>query len=396
MNIAARLDQTRSLLCPRLGPAVLLAAIALGQAAIPAAEPSAPAGTSTAAAAESAVRTVAHRLTRIEQPEPLLADYPAYIAPLDETVRWQAPPLIADTDGRLEVDCWRFSYNARGVIQTRCRLDGSATALIIVHPWGIDDGQGWNTPQPAGAAFKCTPEKNRICRQHVRDVVRPLLERLRPAVQVTACSLPGTEDPVRRLLYRSVRQQPTSAERNQGAARLAETFEKFPFTGQPLPETLEFRRDRPALAEYFRLFPALDAGAAFNGPGYWSLPIPVMADLGWQPTDTVVYDGEGYNVLRDWLRGRGIRHVLLAGYSTDMCVCRTTAGYENLRNDFNVILVGDATLATFPASRTPRHATTAAVAFASLKVMVTQCSHIRLLPAEDTAAATQSTGGISP
>jgi len=41
------------------------------------------------------------------------------------------------------------------------------------------------------------------------------------------------------------------------------------------------------------------------------------------------------------------RHVLLTGYATDMCFCRTTAGYENLAKDFNVFLVGDATLATF-------------------------------------------------
>ncbi|MCA9114396.1 MAG: isochorismatase family protein [Planctomycetaceae bacterium] len=332
--------------------------------------------------AKPSVKAWEHRLERIAQPAPLLADYPDYIAPLDETTRWQAPPLIEDDGGRLEVNSWRFSYNARGVIETRCLLDGAATAVIVVHPWGIDDGQGWNTPEPAGAAFKCTPEKNRICRQHVKDVIRPLVDRLRPQVRAVACSLPGKEDPVRKLLYRSVRQVPSPADRETGAAQLRRTMDQFSFRGTPLPTVLNFRTDRPVAAEYFRQFPALDAGSSYNGTGFWELPIPVVRELGWQPEDTVIYDGDGYPALRDWLRAQGIRHVLLAGYSTDMCVCETTAGYDNLRNDFNVFLVGDATLATFPASRTPRHATAAAVAFASLKVMVTQCSHIRILPEE--------------
>jgi hypothetical protein len=64
-----------------------------------------------------------------------------------------------------------------------------------------------------------------------------------------------------------------------------------------------------------------------------------------------------------------------------MCVRATTAGYHNLRNDFNVFLVGDATQATFPANDTPRFATTAAVSFASLDLFVTQISWIKYQPA---------------
>ncbi len=63
-----------------------------------------------------------------------------------------------------------------------------------------------------------------------------------------------------------------------------------------------------------------------------------------------------------------------------MCVCLTTCGYENLRKDFNVFLIGDATLATFPAQASPAHATNAAVAFASLKIFITQASWIGEVP----------------
>src|SRR5256885_2279808 len=91
----------------------------------------------------------------------------------------------------------------------------------------------------------------------------------------------------------------------------------------------------------------------------------------------VDYDAEGYPKLRDFLKTQGIRHVLLTGYATDMCYARTCAGYENLSKDFNVFLVGDATLSTFPAHVTPRFATSAHIAFASLNQLVTQVSWIK-------------------
>jgi nicotinamidase-related amidase len=100
------------------------------------------------------------------------------------------------------------------------------------------------------------------------------------------------------------------------------------------------------------------------------------------PDDLIIYDGEGYPALRAFLTAQGIRHILLAGYNTDMCVCSTTAGYKNLRQDFDVFLVGDATIATFPTQPTPRFATTAAVSFASLDLFITQVSWVRPIPAK--------------
>ena len=76
------------------------------------------------------------------------------------------------------------------------------------------------------------------------------------------------------------------------------------------------------------------------------------------------------------MRQNHIRHVLLTGYATDMCYAKTCAGYLNLANDFDVFLVGDATLATYPAHVTPKFATSAHVAFASLDHLVTQISWI--------------------
>ena len=109
------------------------------------------------------------------------------------------------------------------------------------------------------------------------------------------------------------------------------------------------------------------------------LLLPGLSDV--HPNDVVIYDAEGYEPLKTFLEANGVRHVLLTGYATDMCFCRTTAGYENLAKDFNVFLVGDASLATFPANTSPRFAVNAAISLASLNHLITQVSWIK--PIED-------------
>ncbi len=319
-----------------------------------------------------------NRLTPIENPRPILADFPEFCEPVHETRRFAAPPLVVDEEADLEVHAWRFSYNARGIIELANQIDGDATAVIVVHPWGIDDGQGWNSPKPAGVAFNCTPEKNRMYHEHVRQVLNPLLQRLRPHVRVVAYSLPGNEDPIRRKLYRSFRSKPTKEERREGQRALDQKLSNFEYHGNPLDMQLMVDGNK-TVADYFRKFPGLDASVKFNGEGFWDLPIPVVNAIDVAPNDVVIYDAEGYPPLRDFLRRQGIRHVLLTGYATDMCYCKTTAGYENLDPDFNVFLVGDATVATFPANNTPRYATNASLSFASLKHLITQGSWIRTI-----------------
>ena len=103
--------------------------------------------------------------------------------------------------------------------------------------------------------------------------------------------------------------------------------------------------------------------------------------------DVLIFDDEGYRALRDFLKQNKIRHVLLTGYATDMCYCRTTAGYENLSKDFNVFLVGDATLATFPSNDSPRFATNASLSFAAITQLITQISWIQYRGVAPKAAA---------
>lgn len=329
-------------------------------------------------------RVYDNRLTPIRDPKPLLADYPQWVEPIRETARFEAPMLVDDPAGDLHVRAWRFCYNARGIIEMPNRLRARDTAVIMVHPWGVDDGQGWRTPEPAGVVDFCTKEKNRLAGRHTREVINPLLKRLRGKVSLVMYSLPGKEDGIRKKLYRSFRGRPTERERQEGAGELKEKLNGFAYRGEPLPQTMKLSRDRPVI-DYFRQFPGLDAGPKYNNAGFWELPIPVTKDIEVYPDDVVIYDGEGYPALREFLQAQGVRHVLLTGYATDMCFCRTTAGYENLSKDFDVFLVGDATLATFPSNATPRFATNASISYAALNQLVTQISWIEYRPGKEAA-----------
>jgi hypothetical protein len=336
----------------------------------------------TAAADEKAsTRVYENRLRPVTDPRPILSDYPRFVAPVRDLTRLEAPVLVDDPGADLDVRAWRFSYNARAIIEVPNRLRSDRTAVIVVHPWGIDDGQGWRTPEPAGVAFQCTPAKNRVVLDHAAEVINPFLKAMRGKVNLVAYSLPGTEDPIRKKLYRSFRGQPGEQDREQGRRDLKAKLDGFRYSGESLPATVPVSAETPTI-DYFKRFPGLDAGAGYDGRGFWELPIPVMKSIEVDPRDVVIYDAEGYPALRDFLKGQGVRHVLLAGYNTDMCVCSTTAGYKNLANDFDVFLVGDATIATFPAQDTPAVPTTSAVSFASLNLFITQVSWVRSAPSQ--------------
>ncbi|MDB5385223.1 MAG: nicotinamidase-like amidase [Planctomycetaceae bacterium] len=321
-------------------------------------------------------RVYSNQLKRLEHPNPILAEHPEFIDPIHELVRYEAPRLVDDPQGDLEVRAWRFSYNARGIIEMPNTLRAAETAVVMVHPWGIDDGQGWTTPEPAGVCDFCTPDKNHFAAKHTITVINPFLKSLRGKVNNVLYSLPGIEDPIRKKLYRSVRSRPSDDQRRLGTIELAEKLKSFEYRGQPLPAELQLSHETPVI-DYFRQFPGLDASAKFNNQGFWQLPIPVTSDITYFPDDVVIYDGEGYEEMKKFLKSQQVRHVLLTGYATDMCYCRTTAGYENLSKDFNVFLVGDATLATYPSNSTPAHATNAAISFAALNQLVTQVSWIK-------------------
>ena len=98
----------------------------------------------------------------------------------------------------------------------------------------------------------------------------------------------------------------------QGQSELKAKLAAFPYRGQAIPQSLTVSAETPTI-DYFKQFPGLDAGPAYEGPGFWELPIPVMNSIDVDLRDVVIYDGEGYPALRDFLKKQGVRHVLLTG-----------------------------------------------------------------------------------
>jgi nicotinamidase-related amidase len=330
----------------------------------------------TAADEKPSPRVYQNQLTLLKNPAPILADFPEFAQPVEELQRFEAPVLIDDSEADLQVRAWRFSYNARGIIEIPNRLKASKTAVIVVHPWGIDDGQGWRTPEPAGAAFAGTPEKNKLMLRHAEAVINPFLKSLRSRVGLVMYSLPGKQDAIRKKLYRSFNHQPTADEHKQGELELAHKLQSFNYRGEDIPREITLTSGKPAI-DYFQQFQGGDSSSRYDSKGFWELPIPVMKPIDVAPTDFVIYDVDGYKALKEFLISQGIEHVLLCGYHADMCVCSTTAGYDNLRKDFNVFLVADAVQSTLPANRDSRYATNQTISFASLKVLITQVSWVK-------------------
>ena len=81
---------------------------------------------SLAHAQDSPRRVYQNELKRIENPQPLLADHPEFFEPIRERQHFEAPPLVVDKDADLHVRAWRFSYNARGIIEIPNRLKRQA------------------------------------------------------------------------------------------------------------------------------------------------------------------------------------------------------------------------------------------------------------------------------
>ena len=346
------------------------------------------------ASGEQATITYENTLKKIENPRPILADYPEYVEPLKYESRYLAPRVVDEKDGELLVRSWRFWSNAHGIVEMENRLEAKATAIINVFAWGVDDGQGVKTPQPAGVVLLGTPEKNKLIPEQIEEVVNPFLHRLRKHILLVGHTLPGREERIRKLLYPSISTKQSDLDVERGEKLLVEALRKHRFEGPPLKTKLTLDADTP-LTSYFLKTTSYHSSDTYNSPGFKELPVPLAKDIARGQNDIIFYDDEGYTKVRNYLKSCGIRHILLMGFLQKrptlpthpmaddgaeriMGFIKTACNLEDLSKDFNVFLVGDAMRTTYPGSTTPKFATQAALAKVSGNHMITQVNWVKI------------------
>ena len=191
-------------------------------------------------------RIYENKLTRLADPKPLLADHPDFVAPVRERRGTRRPLLVEDAGADLDVRAWRFSYNARGIIEMPNRLRAAETAVIMVHPWGIDDGQGWATPEPAGVVRLLHPGQERPRRPaHPRGRSTRSSRALRGKAALRHVQPDRRRGPDPQEALPSSDGRPTEEERKAGREGTGREAEGVQVRAEPLPEKLTLSKDRP-------------------------------------------------------------------------------------------------------------------------------------------------------
>lgn len=302
---------------------------------------------------------------------PLLGYNPDFFDPIYEELHYEASPLIMDPNGTLKVRVWRYSYNARGIIELDNYLDPEKTAILIAHPWGVEHVPLWMDPNRSGTVFYCTPRKNGDYLHHVKEVLNPFLKKVRREVKNIIYTLPGDLDSTNSKIYSTTITKTTREAREEGMREYKEAV-RYHHCDIEIPQQLDIDQNH-ITASYFSQFPGLiDNTCCRNIPKIVTSNIDVGLD------DVVFFDDQGYAALRDFLKKQGIKHILLGGYSNsnDMFLNVTTANYVDLTRDFNVIIIGDATMGLFPGMHSPPACSSANISHLSLEHFITQFSWI--------------------
>ncbi len=138
----------------------------------------------------------------------------------------------AGTGGRrrgadLHVRAWRFSYNARGIIEMPNRLIGQDGASSWCIPGASTTARAGARPSPPAPPTFAPIEKNHLAGRHTREVIDPFLKSLRGKVSLVMYSLPGSEDPIRHKLYRSFTHRPDDSRAQRRRTRVGRQAERF-------------------------------------------------------------------------------------------------------------------------------------------------------------------------
>jgi len=323
-----------------------------------------------------------NQLIDIPIPDDFLEDYQEYIDLFPSLNAALGQPLVVNQSPSLEIMSWRSSYNFRGIILIPQYFNRECTAVIVMHPWSVnEEAWGLKVPEPHGVCFD-TPDSLDGYKSHMETKIQPFIDAVRPYVKHIAFSLPGSKDTLRKNIYLSGGNKSIQAQKS-----LQHLLDQFNYFGYSIPTSLSLNPLLP-ITDYFRLFPPLDASDYYNGKGFWNLPIPLHTSLLWNESDLFFFDGEGYESIKRQLKKKGIKNILLCGYALNLCIKGSVLGYENLKKDFNVLIVADACLSSSRATPFTPLLTFSDIFDCSLNNLMTQTSWVK--PQQNTLSTFQN------
>ena len=259
-----------------------------------------------------------NRLTPIQEPKPLLADRPEIRRAGPRACTLEAPAWWTTERADLHVRAWRWSYNARGIIEMPHHLRAKrppwswfirrASMMVRVEH---RSRRAWPTLHAA---------KNHRRPPHAR-VIQPVPQS--PFKVAFVMYLPSDEKARCASSRRSFNHTP-SGQASRRCWELRRKLTSFHLSRRAAPATLQLL-SRQAGGHYFQAIPGPDAGRATTTPAFGTCRSPSRATstctrtASWSKTPRL-------EPLKKFLLQHGVRHILLTGYATDMCFARTCAG----------------------------------------------------------------------
>ncbi len=146
----------------------------------------------TNVSADPSIYDVRPDLKKIK-PTPFFVGNKKFITSINYPYRLESLPIVNDPNAHITVRAWRYSYATRCPIEMDNALNGSNTAVFVIHPNPSDDGSGVHTLEQL-----CMPEIDSLWHQHLKQIINPFLNKIRNSVSLILYSLPGPEDQARK------------------------------------------------------------------------------------------------------------------------------------------------------------------------------------------------------
>ncbi len=274
-----------------------------------------------------------------------LNHYPPYFDSIVLENSISGAPIILKDSSMLSIRAMRYSYNFRSMIIHDINIDPQETALIVIHPIDIDNGE-ISTVMPLGAYFMGTPSKNTIASKHMKEVLNPFIQKMRKQLKKIIFIMPFYSKTDLVKLYSMKGDTYQGIDSNYLNEYLLK-INKYNYEGidTHLPLIL---KGRSILNSYFNEFPGLMLNNTKNNIEFSKLPFRINRDIILSEGDLILFDDMSLESFDSLLLSMDIKNLIYSGYAMDLCVKKLNQGYEKTAPLYNIFVCIDAGLTTFP------------------------------------------------